>query len=1640
MAKLDYFRRPVLIGNTARRTQNATIRGSVRRHDADGISATPYVPGITGGTLSIKIEGTTYTTIAFASDDYAAAIALINATIGGHGAGVANGEAFDTDGVITIRSTSVSGGGAPLGATGSVEITGGSAAAVLGFDLAFHTLKAFGGEFASAPEGRVGNPFRTAFPTHSENLTTDSVNRAMSLLATNMDMLYADNNREDTMMTKVAAFTNNLTYLTLPAGVSVPVGLGQLSGTSTKEDLAPFFQIVDATTKQPHASRVVAVVKGTPGAAYPTGWPYANQTLWSDNLGRNLLGQAVDKMAAGVAITAITEGKYVTCPGASFLSTVSVEDFVTISSATNFNSSNNNGLKWVVESVVSNTVLGLRPMSQGELFLVGTSPTSVQPQMDLAGDIGVGQSFGNLVVRTGAYATVPVGQPASLNLVVSPAIPIGSTVELWMASPMCWMDSGPYDMQTSSGQMLKTLASDLDPAPNGLLSKPTISFIGGGSYSTVGDFYVRWHGRVIHVPSQTVGAPANPFSLSVIYWEEATNSLKSYLFSTTIGVYNPTTIFNGPAAGDPTVSPSGAFGFPVALMTGATGVVTSVVSISRIIRAGETCTLTVGHGGQFQTLQEAANFLITMSKANSETAGATGVFAHVEIVLLSSQTLTSQVSFSQPDVVIRGVSPAIELTVNFGGSDDVLQNTLGGLRLQDVVVNCPGAPSTIVSTLGTVGKCELRNVRSGTGVPMAAAARSQSTNVDVVISDCNLTLCGQATVGPGAGNIFVSRSTIAYTANAYTTTPQIIATTSYARLFIDQSSFPGWKNNVNGVLFTDLGGAIFIAVRDSSFDFGAQDVAATSWFCSASTAKAVFSNCYINMPVSYGINAGTGVLTIFDGCNITCNAFGAMCFSVTEFTNNVVTLSVDLVAHSNNSIVGGSSAGGILVSGNTFLGVQPLYWIVAPPLSRVAGNSFSPSASAFVGSSAIILCGAHCSITGNTCTSSVTMTSGIVAGGQGVEVHGNYFDLSTSTTQGIYCNDANLNVSGNLIKANKPLNLQAGALNYLFTGNQLLGTVSEATIYGTGTFTNNYFTGAVNLGTSNVYITFNDCIFENSVFIDGVGYIHVSDCTFRASGTTIVGPQVGLGEPVGRKALISRCTFFGITTLTDCMVEGSAFDMGGVAAPSVGALFLTGCIVTSSNFIATTVFNDIVRVRNTTVSSCRSNCYIEDDAVLVSEFNNFFNTYCYVNVGSTVWTGLNISGLTRKLYVADCDLADVTCKSPDASFSGSYIQSLQTFSSGRLNVSNCNIGNRSPGLFSTTSPRFELAFGPWDPASSPSSILTGALTLSNASTTVSGAGTKFLEEIQVGDLLRPTTGSDSNLIQVVAIASDTSLTLASIPGAPYVGTCTAGAIRAFISNNNIYTGSSTSYFAMGDGADAVVVVTGNRFNHAVEVDFYGIYGGPSGSYNFSGNVFQGGLSLVGSTPGAVMANVSITGNTSTYVSLTNSGALPAMGVALFTGVISGNTVTGHGIQGAVHVGFATGIIVSGNNITNTSNEVIWFFRCTDIVLDANFLYRPDAVAANHVIELDDVLRWRITNNIFKKAWLNGTTDTEFATGLGTMDWGFIMGNHFSLIGVAPYGGGPTWTPVGTNVMFLYDTALAITPIANIGGTLSSTTT
>lgn len=416
MAQMDYFRRPVLAGRNIKRLVAGTIRGSVRRKDADGTSTVPYFPGVTATqTLTIQTETGTYTAT-LSSTSMVQILADINTALG------VNGTAFDADGVIGLR-TSVVGG------TGFVQVTGGTAAAAIGFDTSTgRSLRSSGGDVDSAPEGRVGNPFGTAFPGAGENITADIFQRSLARVAANLDVIYSDLVRESAALQKVPTFTLDATagaYITLPAATRIfngyVSGASILSRLSTVQDLAPFFAIVDATTKQLLPYKVVAVVNGVPvGAA-----PFLDAATTAD-ASKNVLGLNLSKFAA-TSISNIREGRVVTATGVG--SAASVGDVAQIASATNTTKWSNNGMKWVVDQVIDANNIVLRPASQALLTQLGVSLNDTQPVLELADDFTTGQSYGTVQIFTGSFSS-------GVSLVLSPPAPVTGSYELWAAQPL----------------------------------------------------------------------------------------------------------------------------------------------------------------------------------------------------------------------------------------------------------------------------------------------------------------------------------------------------------------------------------------------------------------------------------------------------------------------------------------------------------------------------------------------------------------------------------------------------------------------------------------------------------------------------------------------------------------------------------------------------------------------------------------------------------------------------------------------------------------------------------------------------------------------------------------------------------------------------------------------------------------------------------------------------------------------------------------------------------------------------------------------------------------------------------------------------------------------------------------------------
>lgn len=407
--QMEFFRRPVFAGNNLRRVPQGVVRGSVRRSDPDGVSAVPYFPNLTvGQVLTITTEFGNFT-VTFTSKSFAQVLADINAQLTTHGT------AFDTDGSVSIRTNTA-------GGAGFIEVTGGNGAPALGLWPAGRSLRSTGGDLPSAPEGRVGNPFGTAIPNKNDDMKSFQIAAAMGLLAGNLDVLYADAAREEAVLQKVGTIVASLDgkYLTPSASLRLFNGFSILSRTSLWEEIAPYFVLVDPTTKRRLYNRVVAMVYGTP-VGDP---PYADAAT-SGEAAKNAFGLNLVKFGSA-AIAGIVEGRVVQAPNVGV--SAKVGDVAAITSATNTDSWSNNGMKWIVEAVVDNDHVALRPMSRAELSLFSVSLNDTQPVVELSGQIAGGQSFGNLTLYTGTWS-------AGVSLVVTPALSASQNVELWATQP-----------------------------------------------------------------------------------------------------------------------------------------------------------------------------------------------------------------------------------------------------------------------------------------------------------------------------------------------------------------------------------------------------------------------------------------------------------------------------------------------------------------------------------------------------------------------------------------------------------------------------------------------------------------------------------------------------------------------------------------------------------------------------------------------------------------------------------------------------------------------------------------------------------------------------------------------------------------------------------------------------------------------------------------------------------------------------------------------------------------------------------------------------------------------------------------------------------------------------------------------------
>jgi hypothetical protein len=1120
MSMMSYFRRPVLAGANLLLTQYATIRGSIRRNDVDSTHTLPYFSGLTTGQQIVIAadSGTSTTTLTGVAGDGTlsmdSVISQITAQLATNSVTVT---VFNADGCLGLSTQTA-------GATGYVSVSAGSpdASAALGFDSTAYITKAYGAEVGSTPFNDVGNPFGTAFPSKTESFSQSAITRTMARMSANQDVLHADLLRSDSRLKKiitsvaatpaVSGSTNSglLSFSTNSVASSIRIFTNGQSGaflsrTSVAKDLSPYFQLIDSITRLPSQYKVLAVVTGSVTGDAP--YSDAGSTFGSGPPG-NILGINQTKVNAA-SITGITGGRVVDCSGANFTTAgVQVGDWATIASATNTDQGNNNGARWIVEQVQSATRLWLRPMSQSELALAGTSTGEVQPIIALSSNLDVGQSYGTLTISTGQY-----NSGTDINLVVSPPIPANASVDLWAA---CDLENGfratnNYDTLSELQKLFESNLTDYSysPSRNGSQTTPWATLTTGVLAVTEGRY--RYNGRYVRLPAQT-SIPYSFFTSLVSTESNGTYTL--YLgidaASASIQPYGPSlpsAIL--PPTNDPSTNTSPPLALPDEVQTFASlnvtvtgGAVTAYNSVTNLGRQfGEASgSITVGPGGQFLRLEDAINYLNLLAAASSESSLPNGSYPHADICLVGSVAVGSSAvvpTLAFPSIRIRGLNPECELiwsstsSLNFGATGTVVIEDLRIVTTSSMAVPLFMANSATIRFL-------VRNVQltQSSGYVSTIFSSNSSGGIDTLsIKDSSIAWStslvggyGLSSSTYGASRVFLENSQ--FPISNLTGTPQFISPHS-GQWFGIILSIRGCEiasaTQTTYSLANFLGGQVFITASV----LGGQSSSATSPLITGNSAKILMDGCMVNS--TYKSVIATGTAATVRNSSITCTS-GAAALTCLYALNNNISI-VDAVAGTSwaislapegaavgNYIVGygegisGDLGGAIL--GNTIVLTNGTYaqanGIQVATGTRVADNYVAINAGgAQTGSVGILLY--DDSGTGITTISGNTVSLASVTGSIALSLHpspncqllvdGNLLSVSTTVAISTGSTLTNATITNNVINgglSTSYISLTGGSAT--FSGNRVLGTSTHEMFSVDGNqvflFSDNYFGGA----------------------------------------------------------------------------------------------------------------------------------------------------------------------------------------------------------------------------------------------------------------------------------------------------------------------------------------------------------------------------------------------------------------------------------------------------------------------------------------------------------------------------------------------------------------------------------------------------
>lgn len=402
-------RKETLIGRTdTGRVTWPTIRGSKRRNDPDGGSATAYFPGLNGTSLTIAILGsvTLVLTANFVSNDYTAALAVIN------GLSPADIKADDDNGYLRI--TNLNGG-----RKNQLIIGGGTAAPILGFEIdPMPGSSSVAGELPTTGTGwpQQNNDQSSRLISYDEGLNSISINRAIAGVATMFDSIVANMDREIAYPKRIEVEVVNGVFTMPPANDTDKFYIGGTTTPNPSLDvLDKIITFMDVTDDQVFVNDTrVRVQSATYGPLVNDAQSF---TSWTVSDGKSVFGPGAHwlKTKTTASITAI-KGNVLTVPGGLFLTrNVRSGDTLIISSATNNNPFNHNG-DFIVDEVYDENHVSVRP--KGLTDVVFDSTNSPPSSLNITREVG--ELYGIATVIVGKF--IPFILPAArisfkLNLI-----------------------------------------------------------------------------------------------------------------------------------------------------------------------------------------------------------------------------------------------------------------------------------------------------------------------------------------------------------------------------------------------------------------------------------------------------------------------------------------------------------------------------------------------------------------------------------------------------------------------------------------------------------------------------------------------------------------------------------------------------------------------------------------------------------------------------------------------------------------------------------------------------------------------------------------------------------------------------------------------------------------------------------------------------------------------------------------------------------------------------------------------------------------------------------------------------------------------------------------------------------------------